>query len=178
MFSSFINSFSPVFQPWILVQSFCNGACLISLNPFCSLFNVFRSRLNSFWSRVQSFLSRFCVVSARFSHYQGVCSCPRSLYDFFFVVVFTYFYSFTRFASCLWLCLLIHSLVLHSRLIVFLRYRFSFDSFSCCKIVLRSCKLGMHSYSLVYNRGYVLVLQFFVHSCVQFTIAVFHRFVL
>lgn len=96
----------------------------------------------------------------------------------FFVVVFTYFYSFTRFASCLWLCLLIHSLVLHSRLIVFLRYRFSFDSFSCCKIVLRSCKLGMHSYSLVYNRGYVLVLQFFVHSCVQFTIAVFHRFVL
>lgn len=112
MFSSFINSFSPVFQPWILVQSFCDGACLVSLNPFCSLFNVFRSRLNSFWSRVQSFLSRFCVVSARFSHYQGVCSCPRSLYDFFcgcvyvflfihsfcvlFVVVFTY--SFARIA--------------------------------------------------------------------------------
>ena len=56
--------------------------------------------------------SRFQVVSARFSHYQGVCSCPRSLYDFFcgcvyvflfihsfcdlFVVVFTY--SFARFA--------------------------------------------------------------------------------
>lgn len=133
------------------------------------------------WTRFEVVFSRFFVVSASF------LLAFRIIREFvvvlarctiFFVVVFTYFYSFTRFASCLWLCLLIHSLVLHSRLIVFVRYRFSFDSFSCCKIVLRSCKLGMHSYSLVYNRGYVLVLQFFVHSCVQFTIAVFHRFVL
>ena len=150
------------------IQSFCDGACLVSLNPFCS-------RLLHFavvWTRFEVVFSRFPIVSRIIweCSYTGY-SCPRSFYDFFVVVFTSSFARFATFCGCVYLFEFIPSFCTRVSSFMFVFTGLSrFDLF----IVLRSCKLGMHSYSLVYNRGYVLVLQFFVLSYVQFTI-VCHR---